>query len=179
MGEAMNESPLVPLFLYFALLSLFAVGGANAAIPEMHRIAVEVMHWMNDRQFADSFAIAQVSPGPNIIIVTLIGYHVAGLAGAAVATIAMCGPTCVLAFVVARTWDHFKEARWRIAIQTGLVPVSLGLIGASAFVLARSADHNVYAALITAATAIVGFATRINPLWLFIVGGILGLSGLL
>jgi chromate transporter len=179
MGEAMNESPLVPLFLYFALLSLFAVGGANAAIPEMHRIAVEVMHWMNDRQFADSFAIAQVSPGPNIIIVTLIGYHVAGLAGAAVATIAMCGPTCVLAFVVARTWDHFKEARWRIAIQAGLVPVSLGLIGASAFVLARSADHNVYAALITAATAIVGFATRINPLWLFIVGGILGLSGLL
>ena len=71
----MNENPLVPLFGYFALLSLFAVGGANAAIPEMHRIAVDVMHWMNDRQFADSFAIAQISPGPNIIIVTLIGYH--------------------------------------------------------------------------------------------------------
>src|SRR5262249_32579435 len=80
--ETMNDSPLFSLFGYFALLSLFAVGGANAAIPEMHRIAVEVMQWMTDRQFADSFAIAQVSPGPNIIIVTLIGYHVAGLAGA-------------------------------------------------------------------------------------------------
>ena len=88
----MNDSPLLSLFGYFALLSLFAVGGANAAIPEMHRIAVEVMQWMTERQFADSFAIAQVSPGPNIIIVTLIGYHVAGLAGAAVATTAMCGP---------------------------------------------------------------------------------------
>ena len=55
----MNDSPLVPLFGYFALLSLFAVGGANAAIPEMHRIAVEVMQWMTERQFADSFAIAQ------------------------------------------------------------------------------------------------------------------------
>ncbi|HKS85918.1 MAG TPA: chromate transporter [Pseudolabrys sp.] len=175
----MNENPLIPLFGYFALLSLFAVGGANAAIPEMHRIAVEVMHWMSDRQFADSFAIAQVSPGPNIIIVTLIGYHVAGWAGAAVATIGMCGPTCVVAFLVARTWDHFKEARWRIAIQTGLVPVSLGLIAASAFVLARTADHNVYAGLITAATAIVGFATRVNPLWIFAAGGILGLTGLL
>ena len=151
----MNDNPLIPLFGYFAMLSLFAVGGANAAIPEMHRIAVDVMHWMSDRQFADSFAIAQISPGPNIIIVTLIGYHVAGLAGAAVATVAMCGPTCVFAFLVARTWDHFKEARWRIAIQAGLVPVSLGLIGASAFVLARSADHNIYAALITAVTAIV------------------------
>jgi chromate transporter len=177
MGKAMNESPLIPLFGYFALLSLFAVGGANAAIPEMHRIAVEVMQWMSDRQFADSFAIAQISPGPNVIIVTLIGYHVAGLAGAAVATIGMCGPTCVLAFLVARTWDHFKEARWRIAIQAGLVPVSIGLIGASAFVLARSADHSIYAGLITAVTALVGFATRINPLWIFAAGGILGLTG--
>ncbi len=175
----MNHSPLPALFGYFALLSLFAVGGANAAIPEMHRIAVEVMHWMNDRQFADSFAIAQVSPGPNVIIVTLIGYHVAGFLGAAVATIGMCGPTCVLAFFVARTWDRFKDARWRIAIQTALVPVSLGLIGASAFVLARSADHNVYAGLLTAVTAAIGFGTRINPLWLFAAGGLLGLSGLL
>jgi len=174
----MNDSPLIPLFGYFALLSLFAVGGANAAIPEMHRIAVEVMQWMSDRQFADSFAIAQVSPGPNVIIVTLIGYHVAGLAGAAVATIAMCGPTCVLAFLVARTWDRFKEARWRIAIQSGLVPVSLGLIAASASVLARSADHNIYAGILTAATATVGFATRTNPLWLFAAGGLLGVLGI-
>ena len=173
----MNDNPLIALFGYFALLSLFAVGGANAAIPEMQRIAVEVMHWMNDRQFADMFAIAQVSPGPNIIIVTLIGYHVAGFAGAAVATAAMCGPTCVVAFLVARTWDRFKDAHWRIAIQAGLVPVSLGLIGASAFVLARSADNNVYAGMVTAVTAIIAFATRINPLWIFAAGGILGLSG--
>jgi chromate transporter len=174
----MNDSPLIPLFGYFALLSLFAVGGANAAIPEMHRIAVEVMQWMSDRQFADSFAIAQVSPGPNVIIVTLIGYHVAGLAGAAVATAAMCGPTCILAFLVARTWDRFKGARWRMAIQSGLVPVSLGLIAASAFVLARSADHNIYAGILTAATAAVGIATRINPLWLFAAGGLFGLIGI-
>jgi chromate transporter len=174
----MNDSPLIPLLGYFALLSLFAVGGANAAIPEMHRIAVEVMQWMSDRQFADSFAIAQVSPGPNVIIVTLIGYHVAGLAGAAVATTAMCGPTCILAFLVTRTWDRFKGARWRMAIQSGLVPVSLGLIAASAFVLARSADHNIYAGILTAATAAVGFATRINPLWLFAAGGLFGLIGI-
>jgi chromate transporter len=173
----MNDNPLVSLFGYFAMLSLFAIGGANAAIPEMHRVAVDVMHWMNDKQFADMFAIAQMSPGPNVIIVTLIGYHVAGLTGGAVATVAMCGPTCVLAFFVSRVWDRFKDARWRIAIQAGLVPVSLGLIGASAFVLARAADHNVYAAAITAVTAIVGFGTRVNPLWLFAAGGVLGLSG--
>ena len=120
MVQAM-KSPLTALAGYFALLSLFAVGGANAAIPEMHRISVEVMHWMSDRQFADMFAISQVSPGPNVIIVTLIGYHVAGMVGAAVATAAMCGPTCLLAFFVSRTWDRVKGTRWRMAIQAGLV----------------------------------------------------------
>jgi chromate transporter len=67
--------PLGTLALRFALLSLFAIGGANAAIPEMHRLAVQVEQWMNDRQFADMYAISQLSPGPNVIIVTLIGYH--------------------------------------------------------------------------------------------------------
>ena len=170
-------NPLAALAGYFALLSLFAVGGANAAIPEMHRIAVDVMHWMNDKQFADSFAIAQMSPGPNVIIVTLIGYHVAGFAGAGVATVAMCGPTCALAFLVSRVWDRFKDAPWRAAIQSGLVPVSLGLIGASAFVVASAADRNVYAGAITAVTAVVAFATRLNPLWIFAAAGVVGLSG--
>ena len=86
---------LLTLAGYFALMSLFAIGGANSAVPEMHRVAVEIEGWMTDRQFADMFALAQVTPGPNVIIVTLIGYHVAGLVGALVATLAMCGPTCI------------------------------------------------------------------------------------
>ena len=139
--------------------------------------AVELRGWMNNHEFTDMFAISQAAPGPNVMLVTLIGYHVAGFAGATVATTAMCGPTCLMAFVVARTWDRFKDAPWRIAIQAGLVPLSLGLIAASAFVLARTADHNVYAGLITAATAAVAYFTRVNPLWMFVVAGVLGLSG--
>jgi chromate transporter len=174
----MNQNPLFALFTLFASLSLVSVGGANTAIPEMHRVAVDVMHWLSDRQFADLYAISQISPGPNVIIVALIGFHVAGLKGAGVAIAAMCGPTCVLAFLVARTWDRFKDARWRVAVQAGLVPVALGLLGASAFVLARAADHNVYAALITAATAAIVFWTRLNPLWVFAVAAAVGFAGL-
>lgn len=174
-----NGGTLTTLAVHFAVLSLFAIGGANAAIPEMQRLAVEVEGWMSSRQFADMFAIAQLAPGPNVIIVTLIGYHVAGLAGAAVATAAMCGPTCMLAYFVGRTWQRYEHARWRIAIQAGLVPVSVGLVGASAFILARAADHNLTAFVITAATALVGYFTRINPLWAFAAAGAIGLAGLL
>jgi chromate transporter len=174
----MNQNPLWSLASLFAVLSLFAVGGANAAIPEMHRVAVNVMHWMSDSQFADMFALAQVTPGPNVIIVALIGYHVAGLTGAAVAVGAMCGPTCLLAFFVARTWERFKDAPWRMALQAGLVPLSIGLIAASASVLARASDHSIVAGLITAATVVVAFSTRVNPLWVFAAAGVLGFAGL-
>jgi len=95
-------NPILSLVGTFALMSLFAVGGASAAIPEMHRIAVDVQHWMTDRQFADLYAISQLSPGPNVLIVTLIGYSVAGIAGALAATLAMCVPTAVLAYSVSR-----------------------------------------------------------------------------
>lgn len=97
-----ESNPIWTLAWTFGLMSLFAVGGANAAIPEMHRVAVDVHHWMTDKQFADVFAISQMSPGPNVLIVTLIGYSLAGVAGALVATLAMCGPTAVVAYFVRR-----------------------------------------------------------------------------
>ena len=170
---------LTTLAGYFALMSLFAIGGANSAVPEMHRVAVEVERWMSERQFADVFAIAQVTPGPNVIIVTLIGYHVAGLAGALVATLAMCGPTCVFAFYVSQVWERFRDARWRIAIQAGLLPISIGLIAASAFVVASVVAHNFAAVAVTAVTAVVSYTTRLNPLWVFAAAALIGLAGLL
>jgi len=172
-----DDGIILTLLGNFALISLFAVGGANAAVPEMHRLAVDLHHWMTDKQFADLFAIAQLSPGPNVIIVTLIGYQAAGVAGAAAATVAMCGPTCVLAFYMGRIWDRFHQARWRNVIQGGLVPVSIGLIGASALILAQAADHNLIAWVVTLATAAVAYFTRLNPLWLFLAAGLIGLLG--
>ena len=174
-----DTGTLLTLAGYFALMSLFAIGGANSAVPEMQRVAVEVERWMTDRQFIDIFAIAQVTPGPNVIIVTLIGYHVAGLLGALVATLAMCGPTCVFAFYIGHAWGRFKDAPWRAAIQAGLFPISIGLIASSAFVVASVSAHNFVAVAVTLATAIVTYTTRLNPLWIFAVTALLGACGLL
>ena len=174
-----DANPVLTLLWTFALMSLFAVGGANAAVPEMHRVAVDVQHWMTDKQFADIFAISQLAPGPNVLIVTLIGYAVAGVVGALVATMAMCVPTAVLAYYVSRLLARSSHSRWPTIIQAALVPLSIGLMGASALILALTADQSWVGALITLAAAALAFATRLNPLWMLLVGGCLGFAGLI
>jgi chromate transporter len=174
-----DRSPIFTLISTFGLMSLFAVGGANAAIPEMHRIAVDVQHWMTDKQFADVFAISQMSPGPNVLIVTLIGYAVAGVAGALAATLAMCVPTAVLAYYVSRLLTRTSHSRWPAIIQAALVPLSIGLMGASGLILALTSSRTLAGALVTATTAALAFATRLNPLWLLLAGGCLGFAGII
>jgi chromate transporter len=172
-----EANPILTLVRTFGLMSLFAVGGANSAIPEMHRIAVDVQHWMSDKQFADVFAISQMSPGPNVLIVTLIGYSVAGVAGALVATLAMCGPTALLAYYVSRLLERSSHSRWPAIVQAALVPLSIGLMGASGLILALTSDQSWAAALTTAVAAVLAFATRLNPFWLLLAGGLLGFAG--
>ncbi len=174
-----DSHPVLTLGWTFGVMSLFAVGGANSAIPEMHRVAVDVNHWLSDKQFTDVYAIAQLSPGPNVLIVTLIGYSVAGLAGALVATVAMCVPTAVLALIVSRFLTRASEARWPGIVQAALVPLSIGLMGASGFILARTSDRTMVAVLVTAGAAVLASVTKLNPLWMLVAGGCLGFAGLI
>jgi chromate transporter len=179
MGAAMKSGAgtLVTLAGFFSLLSLFAIGGGNSAVPEMHRYAVDVQHWLTDRQFADTFALAQLTPGPNLIIVALVGFHVAGVLGAVVAMLAMCGPTGVAAYFVGRASERFRGKIWHSAISHGLVPVTIGLIAASATVIATTADYSWRAGALTAATALICYFVRINPIWMFAAAALLGLAG--
>jgi chromate transporter len=163
---------------FFAVLSLFAIGGGNSAVPEMHRYAVDVQHWLTDRQFGDTFALAQLTPGPNLIIVALIGYHVAGVLGALVTISAMCGPSCVFAYFVGSAAERFKGMVWHSVVSRALIPVTLGLTASSAIVIATTADYNWTAGAVTLATALTAYFVRVHPLWAFAVAALLGLSGL-
>jgi chromate transporter len=176
-AQVTGEKALSSFLIHLTLLSLVAVGGVNAIVPELHRQTVEVSGSLTAQQFADMFAIAQAAPGPNVLFVTLIGWYLAGWWGALAATAALCGPTCVLTFFVTRAWDRFKDAPWRIATQAGLVPVTIGLIAASAFLLARAADVNAVAVAITAATAAISYFSRINPLWALAAAASIGFAG--
>jgi chromate transporter len=174
----MKDDIYLTLFLQFALFSIMSVGGANSTLPEMHRQAVEVHRWISDQQFGELFAIAQASPGPNVVFVTILGHFIAGIPGGLITTIAMCGPTCAMAYFVATVFDRFQDAQWRIIIQAGLVPVTIGLIAASAYIIARGANHDAVTFMITAATFALAYWTRITPLMALGLAALIGFTGL-
>jgi chromate transporter len=169
---------LLDLLLIFGPLSMVAIGGANSVIPDIHRQVVVAHAWMTETEFADAYTLAQAVPGPNILVVSLVGWHVAGLPGALVALIAMCAPSSILALLVARSLGNPRVLFWRQRLQTGLAPLTLGLMFATGVVLARSADHTWLTLGLTTLSTIVLVKTRIHPLLLMAGGAVLGLAGL-
>jgi chromate transporter len=165
---------LFDLARQFLTLSLLSIGGANAIIPEIHLRVVEIEHWMTDADFSEMFALSQAAPGPNVLIVSLIGWKAAGVAGALVAMLAMCAPSSLLTYHFAKVWERFREAPLRIAIQTALAPVTVGLIGASGYVLTRMIDHEWLAYVVTGTTMILALTTRLHPLWMLAAAAVLG-----
>jgi len=161
----------------FLLLSMLSIGGANAIIPEIHRRVVSVQHWMTDADFAQLFALSQAAPGPNVLIVSLVGWKVAGVVGGVVAMLAMSGPSSILTYGVAHAWERFRDAPWRIATQQGLAPVTAGLILASGYVLTRTSDQSWVAYAVTGVTLLLALFTPLHPLWLLGAAAILGAAG--
>ena len=173
-----QPSPLSQVAPQFLLLSVLAIGGVNAVTPEIQRQVVELRHWMNAREFAELFAVAQATPGPNMLIATVIGWRVAGIPGAVVATVCMCGPSSVIVYTVSRVWDRFRDRPWRKILQAGMAPVVVGLIGSSGYVLAKGAASDWRGVAVSAASAARVWKTRLNPLWALAGAAILALTGI-
>jgi chromate transporter len=166
----MNDGSLTRIALTFATLSLFSVGGAPAIIPEIHRQVVDVLGWMTDAGFSNAFAISQAAPGPNMMIISLIGWRVAGIAGLVVATLAAIAPPSILALGAGRLFARMGEEPWFPKVKAGLAPVVVGLYLASGLVTARVADSNLTLVAITLAVTAFVVATRRNPLWALMGG---------
>jgi len=167
---------LLSLALIFTQLSLLAFGGGNTILPEMQRQVVEVHHWMTAQQFSALFALAQAAPGPNMMVVPLVGWHVAGLAGLLVTSLAKFGPSSVLTAAALHAWERFKDRPWRRIVQNGLVPVTAGLVSASAALITEASARSVVLLFIAGVSAVLG-VTRCHPLWILVFGAVVGLTG--
>ena len=175
----MDRVDLAALGLHFALLSLMAIGGVSSILPDMQRYVVEANHWLSARQFADIYALGQAAPGPNMMFVTLLGWQLAGWAGAIVTTLAIICPPILLTLAVTRLSANNPDAPLGRAIRGGLGPIAIGLTLSSGWILAHSSDHSWPAAALTLLTIALVMRTRLNPMWLILAGAIAGMTGIL
>lgn len=175
----MDRVDLAALAVHFALLSLMAIGGVGAILPDIQRYVVEANHWLSARQFADIYALGQAAPGPNMMFVTLLGWQLSGWNGAIVATLAIIAPPIALTLGVTHLHAQNPNAPLGRAIRGGLGPIAIGLTLASGWILAQSADHNWRTALLTLLTVALVVRTKLNPVWLIAAGAIAGIAGIL
>jgi chromate transporter len=167
----LHATKLLNLLWVFALLSLVAVGGGTAVLPEMRRIVVGHFHWISDKQFRDIYSLGQVAPGPNMLMVLVIGYRLAGALGALVVGLAFFVPDCFITFFVNRLWERFEGSPWRTAIQRGMAPVAIGLMLSGTYTVAKISLSDLTTSLIAAAVFLILYFRHVNPALLIIIGG--------
>jgi chromate transporter len=168
----MNQIPA--LIRVFAYLSLLTVGGGMAAFPEMKILTVEVHKWLTFPQLIHIYSVGQMYPGPNMMMIVVIGQWAAGILGALAVLIAFFGPTALLAYIVARLRKKLEKWPWRTSIQRGLAPVSIGLLLAGCFTMAKGAIFGVETAAIAVGVLLILLQYKVNPALLVLGGAVLG-----
>ncbi len=169
----MNQIPA--LIRVFAYLSLLTVGGGMAAFPEMKTLTVDVHKWLTFPQLIHMYSVGQMAPGPNMMMIVSIGQWAGGFLGAVAVLVAFFGPTAILAFVVAKAWRKLEKWPWRTSIQKGLAPVSIGLLLAGCFSMAKGAITGTETAAISTAVLLILLRYKINPALLVVAGAVVGI----
>ena len=192
MNIVLTASDWAALCLHFLSLSLLGVGGAITTAPDMHRYLVGEEHWLSDAQFTSSIALAQAAPGPNVLFIALLGWHI-GLNAATGVTVwwalasAMLGvvlclggimlPSSVLTFYATR-WAHRHQDLTGIkAFKAGMAPIVIGLLVSTGWLLTASHgqlrdDWPLW--LLTAVATLLVWRTKLHILWLLGAGALLG-----
>jgi chromate transporter len=166
-----RDNILLNLVVVLAPLSIAAIGGATGIYAPLQHQAVEVRQWLTPREFLDLFAIARVTPGPSSMLATLIGWKVAGLAGAVVATLALYIPSSALCYAVAQVWHRHRGKGWHTALERGLAPVGAGLIFAGLLAILRLSDAGpVTFAIVAVVAALLTWRPRLHPFPLLLGG---------
>ena len=183
------------VFLHFTAVSLMAVGGAVTVIPEMHRHLVYQNAWMSEDQFAASIAIAQSAPGPNILVIAMMGWHIGinsvttiyaqylwGTFGMVLAMIGVMLPSSILTYSTAKWVQANKDSNFVLAFKQGLAPLVIGAILATSWLISAantSLENDWPLWLCTMVTVFLIWKTKIHILLLLLIGAVLGGVGLI
>jgi len=163
----------VHLALSFALLSILAVGGGTAVLPEMQTLLAH-QFGIDHTQFVHIYSMGQVAPGPNMLMVLVIGFQVAGLVGAGVVLLSFFLPSSILCFYVGRVWNRFGDSPWRRSIQNALEPISIGLMASGVYAVAKASIVSPITLALALITLYLILRTKINPVFVILGSGMSG-----
>lgn len=168
----MRSDVALALLAVFVPFSLVSIGGGTSVLAGIHDQAVNVHHWVTSREFVDLFAISRAAPGPGSMLATLIGWHIGGLLGALVATLALFLPSSMLCYGVALVWRRYRGRPWHTALEEGLAPIGIGLVLAGVLAIMRIGSGGVLSwAVALGSAGILTWRPKLHPLLLLVVGG--------
>lgn len=170
---------LTQLLGHFLMVSLMAVGGGVVTVvPEIHRYVVETQHWLTNEQFTAAWTLAQAAPGPNALFATLVGFLVAGWIGAIITTFAIIVPPATLTLLVSRLSGKGSGSRIGRALRSGLAPIAIGMLLATGMLLVRGSVMDWRGGVAAVLAVVIMMNSRVNPVWLILVGAVAGIAGL-
>jgi chromate transporter len=162
------------ILVLFGRLGLVAFGSGSSILSEMDRETVG-RGWVDHAQFVQAFAVSQLTPGPQVLYTTIIGYFAAGYPGAVLATVAFCLPPGILTVLLASLWSRRSASPWPFVVRRALGPVAIGLIAASSYALAPAALGSWWAiALAAGGFVVINLRPRVGPLWVIGAGAVVG-----
>lgn len=189
----MTELDYLQLFFHFAMLSLLAVGGALSVVPDMHRYLVNDHHWLGEELFSQSVTLAQIAPGPNILLVAVMGWNLGWQphtdsvptdamavvkAGVMAFALLICSvlPSSLLTYQVGQWLQVRQQALGVRAFKTGMVPLVMGLMLSAGVLLEMTSNptSDWRLVLVCGISALLVLHTRIHVLWLMLAGAVVG-----
>lgn len=163
------------LFVTFAGMSVLLFGGGFVFIPLMQESIVEGYQWVTHKEFIDAIAMGQITPGPILISATFIGYKVAGVLGATLATIGIFAPPAVIMLICTHYLQALKTSLNIKAILKGVRCGVIGMIAAASYVVAMSAEINLITIAIFIFAMFALLKLKLEVIWIIPVSGIVGL----
>lgn len=173
-GQYPGAPKNIQIISTFSGISLTLFGGGYVVIPALHELFVENLDWLTSAEFADGIAIGQITPGPIFITATFIGYKVAGIMGALLATIAMFTPPMVLTVLLSRFVKTLNQSTLVKAAMKAVRAAVIGMIFASAVTIGQTISVSIVSVAIFLVAFYISFKYTISPVYLIIGSGVAG-----
>ena len=165
---------LLKLLGVFSGMSLMLFGGGYVFIPLIGEVVVKGHGWLTQREFIDGVALGQIMPGPILVSAAFIGYKVAGVAGAAMATLGMFGPPALLMVASTRLLERLKGSKATQAVLRGVRPAVIGMILAAVVIVGKNAAPVWWSAAIFIVALVALLRFRVEAVWIIPPAGVIG-----